>query len=455
MTPGHRKTGERTNMLHDTWQTTKTTLITALASFALLGCAVEADTADESEVEAAVHRRYDNTVIVEWNQIAYDAATVAGYFGPLLFHHDRGFTMMHIAQHDAINAIRPRFEHYAYSAHRPNANPIAAAAQAAHDVLVSVYPDQAATFDAALATWLATVPNGAGKNQGIAVGQASAAAILAVRANDGIDNFGTYTPGTGPGKYQFVPPFDFVLQPALKDVPPFGLASASQFRSPPPPNLTGRRYADAFNEVKSVGSLNSTTRTQDQTEYAAFWWELSDAGWNRIARITATQEDLGLWRTARLFALNNMALLDGYIAGWDSKQYYDFWRPFTAIRAADTDGNSRTTADPTWESYQVNPPVQDYPSTHSVLGKASSLVLTNAFRTDHVTFDFNSFTALPGKEVRTYSSFAYAAVENADSRIRAGIHFRFATDEGLSMGAKVGRYVIDHNLRPLGGDCDD
>lgn len=430
----------------------KARTLVALVGLALLNaCAMsDGDPSQASEVETASTSRPSNTVITRWNEVAYNAAVVATYFGPLLFHHDRGFTMLHIAQHDALNAIASRYEQYAFRGRDSKADPIAACAQAAHNILVNVYPDQAATFDAELATWLATVPSGTAKTRGIALGAASAAAILNKRANDNIDNFGTYTPGTGPGKYQFVPPFDFVLQPALATVPPFALASASQFRSGPPPSLTSATYTTAFNEVKLTGVLNGSNRTQDQNEYAAFWWELTDAGWNRMARITATQQHLGLWRTARLFALNNIAFIDGYIAGWDSKQFYDRWRPFTAIRAADTDGNPSTAPDAAWESYQTNPPVQDYPSTHSVLGKASSLVLAESFGTDHVSFDLNSFTALPGKEVRHYSSFAFAATENADSRVRAGIHFRFATTEGLSMGAKVGAYVLTHVLRPLG-----
>lgn len=425
-------------------------LVAALVGATLLSGCVADESSQAVDVDTASSTRPSNAVILQWSQVAYDAANVAVYFGPLLFHHDRGFTMMHIAQHDALNAIIPRYEQYAFKGKDSKADPVAACAQAGHDIMKSVYPDQLATFDAALATSLSAVPNGSAKTRGIALGAASAAAILSLRANDNIDNFGTYTPGTGPGKYQFVPPFDFVLQPALATVPPFALTSASQFRvSTPPPALNSTLYTTDFNEVKLTGVLNGSNRTQDQNEYAAFWWELSDAGWNRMARITAAQEHLGLWRTARLFALNNMALLDGYIAGWDSKQLYDFWRPFTAIRAAATDGNPNTTADTAWESYQTNPPVQDYPSTHSVLGRASSLILTESFGTDHISFDFNSFTALPGKEIRHISSFAAAALENADSRVRAGIHFRQATVQGLSLGTKVGNWVVQHELRPL------
>jgi hypothetical protein len=421
--------------------------VLVISMVAALGCVDH----DHDESSAELGTSYSNDVIIDWNQIAYDAAVTATYFGPLLFYHDRGFTMMHIAQHDALNAIKSRYQRYAYTGNDKKAHPIAAAAQAARDVMVHVYPDQSATFDTALASWLATIPDSDAKTRGIALGQASAAAIIALRADDGIGEWGTYTPGTAPGDYQFVPPFDFVLQPALATFPPFGVEAPDQFRlkiGPPP--LTSLRYAAAYNEVKSVGALNSTTRTQDQTEYAAFWWELSDAGWNRIARITAAQEGLGLWRTARLFALNNMSLLDGYITGWDSKFHYDFWRPYTAIRAGHTDGNPLTTVDPTWESYQLNPPVQDYPSTHSVLGQASAIVLGESFRTDRVTFDFNSFTALPGKEVRTYHSFLYAARENALSRLYAGIHFRFSTDAGQVLGTKVGIHNVLTQLRPIG-----
>jgi hypothetical protein len=427
-------------------------LVAALVGLALLnGCAAAADDGtDDPDAEFASLQRPSNAVVIRWSQVAYDAATTATYFGPLLFHHDRGFTMMHIAQHDALNAICSRYEQYAFRGHDSGADPVAAAAQAAHDVMAKVYPDQIATFNTELATWLATIPNGSAKTRGIALGAASAAAIIAKRATDNIDTFGTYTPGTGPGKYQFVPPFDFVLQPALVTVPPFGLRAGNQFRSPPPPALNSATYTSAFNEVKAQGSPTSTTRTQDQTEYAAFWWELTDASWNRLARITAAQEHLGLWRTARLFALNNMALLDGYIAGWDSKETYDFWRPFTAIRAAATDGNANTAPDTAWVSYQTNPPVQDYPSTHSILGKASSLVFAESFGTDRVTFTLNSFTALPGKETRTYTSFSAAAAQNADSRVQAGIHFRFSCNEGLTVGNNVGNYIIAHNLRPIG-----
>jgi hypothetical protein len=439
------------NMLVIRDRATSRVLVAAMVGATMLGgCLDQSEPLETSEIESATTTRPSNAVILQWSQVAFDAATVAGYFGPLLFQHVRGFTMMHIAQHDALNAIEPRYEQYTFRGRDSRANPVAAAAKAARDVMAHIYPDQTATFDAALATSLAAVPDGSAETRGITLGAASAAAIITRRTNDNIEVFGAYTPSSGPGKYQFVPPFDFVLQPALPTVPPFGLRSASQFRSPPPPALTSASYARDFNEVKITGVLNGSNRTQDQTDYAAFWWELTDASWNRMARITAAQRNLGLWRTARLFALENIVMLDGYIAGWDAKQHYNLWRPFTAIRDAAADGNAATTADPAWESFQLNPPVQDYPSTHSVLGKAASLVLAESFGTDRVTFDFNSFTALPGKEIRRITSFSAAAAENADSRVRAGIHFRFSSVEGLSMGTKVGIHVLLNTLRPRG-----
>ena len=178
-----------------------------------------------------------------------------------------------------------------------------------------------------------------------------------------------------------------------------------------------------------MGKINSTVRTADQTAYAKWWYEFSDIGWNRIARIQATNHNTGLYTTARMFALLNMAMADAYIAGWDSKYYYKFWRPYTAIHAAATDGNDKTKADPNWEPLIPTPPVPDYPSGHSVLGNAAATVLTHFFG-NHSPFSTTSTTAFPAGAIRSFKSFTQAADENADSRVMAGIHFRFACDAG-------------------------
>src|SRR5690606_25494472 len=174
------------------------------------------------------------------------------------------------------------------------------------------------------------------------------------------------------GVYQAVPPFDFVFAPFWEEVKPFALKSKDQFRSPSYPSLDSKAYVDAFNEVKEIGKHDSPSRTEDQTAYAYFWYEFSEAGWNRVTRLVATSKKLDLLKTARLFALVDMGMADAYIAGWDSKFFHNLWRPYTAIRNAHIDGNEQTEADLLWEAEMPTPPVQDYPSTHSALGSAAA-----------------------------------------------------------------------------------
>ena len=427
------------------------------ATFALFACfvlsggaasAVNEEIAEE-DLASTVSPLPKSDVVVDWSRIVFEAAmTDDGYVS---FMGSRAQPMMHIAMHDALNAIDPRFDQYAYFGRSKGANPIAAAAKAAHDVLVAVYPAQRETLDAELATWLATVPNGSGKAKALTLGAKAAAAIVALRQNDGTDVdllSPHYTPGTQPGDYQFVPPYDFTFAEDLRYATPFGLESPEQFRVPAPPALTSRTYARDYHEVKSVGASDSTTRTPDQSNYANWWYESSEIGWARIARVTTTSEEMKLWRAARMFALVNMTLYDSYVAGWDSKFHWDFWRPYTAIRAGNTDGNPCTVKDATWQSYLETPPVQDYPSTHSTLGAGAAEVLKRLFRTDHVPFSMKSTTALPTNKIRSFNTFTQAANENADSRVRAGIHFRFSTEQGKSLGRKVGSYIVKHHLRP-------
>ena len=373
---------------------------------------------DDAALDGSPPPDASSDVVVDWSRIVFEAAmTDDGYVS---FMGTRHQAMMHIAMHDALNAIDPRFDQYAYFGRSKGANPIAAAAKAAHDVLVAVYPAQQATLDAELATWLAGVPDGSGKAKALTLGAKAAAAIVALRQDDGTDVdllSPNYTPGTQPGDYQFVPPYDFTLAEDFRYATPFGLESPEQFRVPAPPALTSRTYAKAYNEVKSVGAINSTTRTTDQSNYANWWYELSEIGWPRVARVTTTSEDLKLWPAARMFALVNMSLYDSYVAGWDSKYHWDFWRPYTAIRAGDTDGNLSTGKDATWQAYLETPPVQDYPSTHSALGAGAAQVLERVFGTDHVPFSMDSTSALPANPVRSFTTFTQAADENADSRV--------------------------------------
>jgi len=252
-----------------------------------------------------------------------------------------------------------------------------------------------------------------------------------------------------PGEYRFTQGFDFAASPQWRSVAPFTLKSIDQFRSAPPPALTSAQYTAAFNEVKTVGGKVSAKRTTDETHYSAFWYEFSDIGWNRIARVVARDRQQDLWQRARTFALVNAVMADAYIAGWDSKFHYNLWRPETAIPMADADGNPQTAPDASFTPLLVTPPVQDYPSTHSALGAAAAVVLAETFGRDDISFTFTSTSAMPANPQRSFKSFSEAARENADSRVKAGLHFRFATTAGLKLGEDIGRFALGNRLTPL------
>lgn len=389
-----------------------------------------------------------NAVILEWNEAAHEAAKVHdGHRHGLA--HVRIFALMHLAQHNAVNAVLPAFESYAFSERDPAADPALAAASAAHAVLAASYPQQAAVFDERLDRALTASAEPA-RTRSLELGKRAARAILERRSRDGstTPDVGDYRPRSSPGAYQYVPPFDIAFAPGWRAVEPFALQAPSQFRPGPPPDLTSAQYAAAFEEVKTSGGQNSAAREPEQTAYAKYWWEYSEIGWNRIARTVAAERKLDLTSAARLLALVNVVLSDAYVAGWDAKYHYDFWRPYTAIRAAATDGNPATAADGAWVSAEVTPPVQDYPSTHSALGDAAAEVLGSLLG-DATRFTVGSTTAPPESPTRTFASFSAAADENADSRVRGGLHFRFSCEEGQRLGRQIGRFALETSLRPL------
>lgn len=394
-----------------------------------------------------VVEKLPNTVVLQWNEIAFKA-----FDGPVYQHSlmaSRINAMMHLAMHDAINAVYPVYQTYAFTGIDKKADVIAAAVSAAHAVLVHEIPAKKNFLDSALNVNLEAIKNPEAKEKGIALGKLAAQAILALRATDGAgaDPVGLIQPSEVPGVYNVVPPFNFIFAPFWENVKPFGLQTKNQFRSVAPPALNSQAYTAGFLEVKERGKLNSTTRTADESAYSKFWYEFSEAGWNRVARVAATSKKLNLFEAARLFALVDMALADAYIAGWDAKLYYNFWRPYTAIRAAANDGNDATPADLTWEPLEVTPPIQDYPSTHSALGNAGAAVLAKLLG-DNSPFSMTSFTAVPQGSTRSFTSFSQAANENASSRVMAGIHFRFSCVAGQEMGTKIGNWLADHYLLP-------
>lgn len=419
----------------------------AIGMLALPACGSEApvDTAEAKATDPQPLKNDSNAVIVTWNEHAAESLkTHDGYPDPLPA--SRLFAMVHVAMHDAVsNTASRRYAAYATHSLDTWAHPVAAAASAAYHVLVQQFPLQQATLQHWLDESLAAVPDGASESRGIALGELAAQSIIDLRAEDGSSIVLPYTPGTAPGDYQYTMD-QFIASPGWQKVALWSLERADQFRPSAPPPLASRAYARAYQEVKSKGKSDSATRSADETNYAKFWFEFSESGWNRVARVVATQERLGLAKTARLFALVNMALADSYIAGWDAKFFYDTWRPITAIRAGNTDGNPATTADNTWEPLMTTPPVQDYPSTHSVLGDAAAEVLTRILRRDSVRFEMGS-TSFEG--TRKWNSFSEAANENADSRVMAGIHFRFASRAGQRMGRQIGRQVVETQLPQL------
>jgi hypothetical protein len=392
-------------------------------------------------VSAPVATRAD--VVTDWNATTLQAAAS---LNPQRQH--RVAAMVHAAVHDAVNSISPRYR--AYAVHVPasaQASLEAAAVQAAYGVLIRLLPAQAALLDAARASSLAAIPNGPTKEEGLAVGDAVAAQIVALRSTDGSGVDGTYTFGSGPGEYQATPPtFGNPAVPAWRFVTPFVLQRGDQFRTEGPPSLGSDEWAADFDETKRLGSVDSTERTAEQTEIALCGAEPALPTWNRVARAVSAQKHTGLAENARLFALLNLAMADATIACWDSKYTYRFWRPVTAIRAADTDGNDATEPDPDWTPLRPTPLHPEYPSAHSCVSNAAAKVLTGFFGS-HTSFT-NATSTCPAGVVRSYDSFRDLADEIGDSRIYIGFHFRSAIDDGAHLGRQVGHWAFHRFLQP-------
>jgi membrane-associated phospholipid phosphatase len=394
--------------------------------------------------------------VTRWNAVAIQVLPV----DPGLVVDSRAFAIVHAAIHDAVNGVERRYEPYTIELSSPNASVDAAIATAARDTLVALSPSQSTTVEIAYAATLLGIPDGAAKQAGIELGHRSAEANLARRLGDGADSAGgpPYVPKGEPGDYDFTPPFDkapfgpVALFPGWGSVTPFGVEMLDH-RLPGPQALTSREYTRDFKLLKAIGRHDSSLRSAEQTDIAMFWFEFSPMGWNRIANTILVQENADVWRSARIMALVNFALADGYIAGFEAKYHFRFWRPYTAIRKGDSDGNDATRADPNWMSLQAPaffiPPVPDYPSTHTVLGAAAAEVLIRNFG-DRVSFTVVS-TTLPGA-TRQFNSITAAAWENGMSRIYGGIHFRRAVRDGFQQGQGIGRQVS--HMLPRVGDPD-
>ena len=419
----------------------------SLATLALIGAFLQvAPPANAASDEQQSSAQRVNAVI-EWNRTLLAIVRTPGA-QPATIHSTRNFAILHAAIYDAVNNVAPKFSPYLVSL--PNvprsASEIAAADEAAHDVLVSLYPAFQLSLDTELQQDLAQLPDNERKAQGVAAGQAVAVQLLAARSADGANlTSPSYVPGTQPGDYQLTPPnfapADFTQ---WSQVTPFALARANEFRPGPPPALTSDTYTEVFNEVKDLGFIASTTRTAEQTQIGKFWNGNIQDFWNEIAQTAALAHHLNLQDSARLFALLNISLADTTIAFFDAKYAYNFWRPVTAVQLADTDGNPLTDPNPTWLPLSTKTaPDPSYPGAHSAISRAGATVLRFYFG-DQFTFDVTS-ESLTGV-TRHFTSFSAAAEEAGLSRIYAGQHFRTDHIAGKSLGGQVAESVDESIL---------
>jgi hypothetical protein len=398
-------------------------------------------------------------VLNDWNLIA-QSQTIP--LRPTAHGQTRGIAMVQGAVYDAVNALDPDYQPYVLDLASLHAQPFgsrdAAIATAAHDVLVAIVPAaQIAGLDAAYASTLAGIPDGPIEDEGVRVGAAAAAAMLAAREVDGFMASFTFVIGSDPGDWRPLTPSALDPDAWVGNLVPFLIRSPSQFRSEGPNALTSAAYTEEFKEVKKLGALNSSTRTADQTTAAIFWQAAPTALWNRLARDLSAEHGVAVADEARLLAMINLGAADGAIACWNDKYYWNFWRPRAAIQEAGTDGNPATVADPTWEPLfhpstpttpaLITPPFPEHPSGHGCVSGAVLKTFQKFFGTDEVAFDVHS-GRFPGQP-RHFDRFTGALKEIIDARVWGGIHFRTADVQGAMIGKKVARYLRWHYFQPV------
>jgi hypothetical protein len=395
--------------------------------------------------------------VTQWNQNAATALYVTAAQPP-------NVSVLHMAMvqgavYDAVNAIDGSREGYLLTSRvaTPTDSKDAAAATAAYKMLVWIVPAQQPALQALYDLSLAGIPGGNAKTRGIAVGDAAAAAMIAARTADGRFGLFRFLVGTGPGVWKPVlPAFGNDPNAWVKDVKPFLIERASQFRSRGPYELTSRKYAREFDEVKSLGAQNSLTRTQDQTNASLYWAQNPPRTWNRIINQVSEARGVSLVGSARLFAEIYMAVADAFIAVWDEKAHWSFWRPITAIREADTDGNARTHPDPNWLPLIANPPYPDHPSGHLGLSSAVTRTLQQFFRTDRVAWT-DTLPIMPPADwhTRSYTRLSNALDEIVGVRVWSGIHFRNADEAAAHIGQRIASYRAEHYFRRIDDDHHD
>jgi PAP2 superfamily len=354
----------------------------------------------------------------------------------------RGQAMMHVAMFEALNAIERRYQPYKLTLTADRAtSKEAAAASAAYEVLVSLYPDQKAGLDTLLTSSLSTIASGDAKSKGIELGKRAAAGMIALRANDSIGTQETYRPYTKPGVWV---PALLPIESTSGNVTPWVMTKGSQFRPGPPPALNSEKWTKDFNEIRELGSRNSAKRTAEQTEIGRFWFQTGPRTYNPIVRQLVLAKEMDLLDCARLYALTAMAANDAFIAVFDAKFTYNFWRPITAIRNADQTKNPKTLRDASWQPLGMTPPHPEYPCAHCITASAVSTVLKGMVGND-VQITLTSPTA-PGV-TRKWTKLDDYANEVADARTYSGFHYRFSNEAAKDMGRKIGELTVTTQLR--------
>jgi len=381
--------------------------------------------------------------VTEWNEKTIAASAQAKQLPAAA---SRTVAIVHTAMFDAINSVEGRYSPYKFKVSAPSGSSSeAAGVAAAHAVLLKLFPEQRADLDAAFAASLARIPDGDGRTAGISVGEEVAAKILALRASDGADVPNTYRPATAPGV--FVSPA-LPISTQWRNMTPWVMERSSQFRPAPPPPLTSSVWANDYNEIKDLGSKKSTVRTPEQTGIARFWVLAGPASWEPIVRHLASTQGRTLLQNARLFALVELATADAYIAVFEAKYEFGFWRPITAIRNGDMDGNDATTRVPDWEPAIDTPLHPEYPCAHCITSAAARAVLESEFGMGPIpVFTMTSPTA-PGV-TRKWTSVKDWADEISAARIYGGIHYRNSTVVGQTMGKQIGDLTVQNFLKPI------
>ena len=381
-------------------------------------------------------------VIIDWNE----RAVAAGYTARVTPGASaRNIAMVHIAMFEALNSIEPRYTPYRKQLTvAPGASRDAAAAAAAHHILVREYPDQAKEFDKALEAALAAVTDEQAKVEGARIGEEAARAIRLERSTDGADAPNTYRPYTAAGKYV---PTELPVMSSWGVVRPFALKTGSQFRPQAPYPLTSKQWAKDYIEVKNMGAKSHSARTAEQSDIARFWELVGPATYNPIARQLSAAKGLDMIENARLFALFSIAAADAGAAIFEAKYKYNFWRPVTAIRNGDLDGNNATERDPSWEPFIRTPMHPEYPCAHCTFQSTAASVLETYFGSDSASFRLTSTTA-PGV-TRSFSKLSDYVAEVVNARVYDGVHYRTSGEAGAALGRKIGQYTMQNFLKPI------